>query len=104
MPARMAWLEASHAALQLVCILQRLIVAGGGFRCLGCSSAVHIDSLSAAPASCLHFAPSESFALLPCRSMFTNANDFFVAFPPAAPADHKAVLMAASFLANYLYF
>ena len=64
------------------------------------TTSIDIDSRWPLPAC---FGPI-IFALLPCRSMFTNAKDFFVALPPAAPADHKAVLMAASFLANYLYF
>ena len=39
-----------------------------------------------------------------CRSLCSGANDFFVAFPPGASPDHKAILMGAACLANYLYF
>ena len=41
---------------------------------------------------------------IPCRSCCTSSSNFFVAFPPGATPDQKAMVMAAAFLANYLYF
>ncbi|DBB06936.1 TPA: hypothetical protein ACH3X3_009587 [Trebouxia sp. C0006] len=37
-------------------------------------------------------------------SCCTSSSNFFVAFPPGATPDQKAMVMAAAFLANYLYF
>ncbi|DBA82803.1 hypothetical protein WJX77_009020 [Trebouxia sp. C0004] len=38
------------------------------------------------------------------RSCCSGARNFFVAFPPSAGPDHKAILMGGAFLASYLWF
>ncbi|KAL3157951.1 hypothetical protein ABBQ32_012351 [Trebouxia sp. C0010 RCD-2024] len=38
------------------------------------------------------------------RSLCSGARNFFVAFPPNAGPDHKALLMGSAFMASYLWF
>lgn len=116
------------AVAQLACVLCNLClqtaeVSTGGYNAAQmprqtkiCPNTAHHTHYAIAPMQqCSQFAEASNndsnqslFSLCPvvytCRAWCSGARDFFVAFPPSAGPDHKALLMGSAFLASYLWF
>ncbi|KAL0053054.1 hypothetical protein WJX82_000208 [Trebouxia sp. C0006] len=99
------FIEVLDASNQVMYTIQEPCCQGCAFSCCLPNLCCKRNRLSIHPANS-HDTVGEIVHTFPgcSKSCCTSSSNFFVAFPPGATPDQKAMVMAAAFLANYLYF
>ncbi|KAA6419767.1 MAG: hypothetical protein FRX49_10300 [Trebouxia sp. A1-2] len=99
------FIEVLDASNQVMYTIQEPCCQGCAFSCCLPNLCCKRNRLSIHPANS-HDTVGEIVHTFPgcSKSCCTSSSNFFVSFPPAATPDQKAMIMAAAFLANYLYF